>query len=245
MNMDMVKYFAPENTLSEIYSNNQYRFAFLSPDNRMCHQWVFCRDFLHDAVSNFINKTSFGIYGFKYESSNPPISLNKTRILVGHDRVAEGDMRVYLGDALKVIHLFEKAMRFTSRGEIVECGLVVDEYHKLQTVFVFEGSRFWMKSPYMISLLTLLLRVGSEIGGKSFKNINSILDFYGSYGYKSRTGGYMSKLGDNRGKLEYILKNRKTLLANPNWFLVGGGHIRSFHDKSGILGTLEKDVTSL
>lgn len=53
---------------SQIYSKG-YEFAFMSDQKGTYHQsctFVYCKDFLHDAVWAHVNNTPWQIYGFKY-----------------------------------------------------------------------------------------------------------------------------------------------------------------------------------
>ena len=60
--------------LSEMNQTVPFQFAFVTKQNKMCHQWVNCRDYLQDAVRVALTGKPCEIYGFKYE-------LEKDRIL--------------------------------------------------------------------------------------------------------------------------------------------------------------------
>ena len=69
-----------DNSLSEIYQQVNMQFAFISPDNEQSHTFVLCRDFLHDAVKAYLNKSSCEIYRFRYDYNvNPCIDMDNIK----------------------------------------------------------------------------------------------------------------------------------------------------------------------
>lgn len=148
-----------EGGLSEIYQDVEIKFAFVtSPKEgyKQCHPLVMCRDFLHDAVSAFLHKTSVSIYGFYYKrGGNPPLDMRKTRMLVkkaGKDSAETFKAQMKL--AKKLLVHYEKMAGLPETKILRVTG---DPSLRL-----FISSSKWMKAPHLVSLYTLLIRLGAR-----------------------------------------------------------------------------------
>jgi len=133
--------------LSEMNQTVPFRFAFVTKQHKMCHQWVYCRDFLQDAIRVALTDTPCDIYGFKYDPvKDRKLDLSATRMAVSHITKEQA------ASALKILHLFEQDAEIynTSTLELTEETEVV----------VFTSSPDWMDSPFTISLYTFLIRLG-------------------------------------------------------------------------------------
>lgn len=142
------------NHISQIYSNG-LEFAFATK-NEQCTDFVFCKDFLHDCVWSVLHKKSISPYGFKYDPSSKPIGLKRAYILVtnGDDTSMESKIegcQDFLNQIEKKLHLF--------RTKISKCENPPDQYSK-SGVYLFRGSGMWLNSPPMLSLYSLLIRLG-------------------------------------------------------------------------------------
>lgn len=133
-------------------------FAFISEDYTQIHQLVWCKDFLHDAIWGHVNKKEVSIYGFKYDPATmPPLYLNKTRLIVTNWKDEFFGHKI-LNNCLPFLNAVEEKLKM-SKTEVFLCKKTPTRYGKSK-VWMFEGSRRWMKSPPMISLYTLLIRAG-------------------------------------------------------------------------------------
>lgn len=164
------EWFKQKQNLSEIYQSVEIKFALAGEDGdivKQSHPWVKCRDFLHDALRSQITGTESYIYGFKFNPkipSFPKISLNKTLLMVSQQTI--DDVKVFrenLSRALPFIHYYENlagvANSTLKKIPLTFCKDKQDFKH----VWLFEGSLFWIAAPYMISMLTLLLRLGGKL----------------------------------------------------------------------------------
>jgi hypothetical protein len=133
-------------------------FALVSPDYKQVHQLVWCKDFVQDAIHGYLNKSHIVIYGFVYDPVNsPPISLDKTRIIVANWKDKELGEKV-LSRALPLIHSIESRLKL-DLTEISKCGKCPPIYGR-SGVWLLEGDKKWMIAPPMISLYTMLIRIG-------------------------------------------------------------------------------------
>ena len=133
--------------LSEMNQTVPFQFAFVTKHNKMCHQWVNCRDYLQDAVRVALTGKPCEIYGFKYElEKDRIIDLNRTRMAVR--RITKEQAF----SALKILNLFE------ADAEIYHLSTM--ELTDEPEVVLFTSSPDWMDSPFTISLYTFLIRLG-------------------------------------------------------------------------------------
>ena len=206
MPMVRVKKF-PQTSLSEIYQMVKLRFAFCSADNEQCHPFVFCRDFLHDAVRTQHTGTKTSIYSFVFEKGkNPPIDFELMRMLMDFKSPPAGmDVEQGMKNAVALVRLYEKHLKW-KRSILRQ----VDPQDMGNTWLVV-GSGQWMGSPFLVSMYSFLLRLGYN--GLVAKNMDELPELY-----KARAKSQGSNDNDSRyiqncaGKMAFFAKNRKKLL---------------------------------
>ena len=151
-----IEWFAKEPALSQVYSTGM-EYCFLTADDKQACAFVLCKDFFQDALMALHNGKKAAVYGFSYDPQKDlPICLGRCRIAIGNQQ--DRDFMKKIPAVIDFLNQFEKKlhlMRTTSRSVANP-----PEKYKKQGVIVFEGSNRWILSPPMISLYTLLIRVG-------------------------------------------------------------------------------------
>ncbi|MFI5343963.1 MAG: hypothetical protein ACHQUC_07065 [Chlamydiales bacterium] len=150
-------------------------FSFASPDNQQVCPFVYCKDYLQDAVQGFIHKKKKTIFGFVYDPvEHAPISINKTRLLVTNAKDAYFASKIR--NCLDFLNQIEKDLKI-SKTTAKLCINPPQKYLRCG-VWLFEGSSRWIKSPPMLSLYTLLIRLGfgSTVGTPYKETIRKIID---------------------------------------------------------------------
>jgi len=138
-------------------SSDGLEFAFLTSDYRQIHQLVWCKDFLQDAIHGQLTNKKISIYGFSYDPSiDPPLHIDSTRLMLASRRDRDFDRKIK--NSLIFLHKIEKHLKML-RTVYEKCASPPKHYAR-SGVYIFNGSKRWMKSPPMISLYTLLIRVG-------------------------------------------------------------------------------------
>lgn len=147
---------------------NGIEYAFVSEDYRQIHQLVWCKDFMQDAVYGQVNQKPVDIYGFKYDpATDPPLYMKKTRIMVTSWRDAKFGLKI-CNNCLEFLNGVETHLKMSKT--VLEKCLGTPPTYKKSGVWLIEGSRRWMKSPPMMSLYTMLIRIGIvHTLGDSFK----------------------------------------------------------------------------
>lgn len=249
------KWFTNKQNLAEIYQSVEMKFALAGKNDNtimQAHPWVQCRDFLHDALRSKITGKSSSIYGFVYDPNNnnfPSISLDKTLLFISQQKIT--DIKTYhnnLSKSLLFIHYYENiagVVNSTLKKIPLRHMNKKDTYNH---VWLFEGDVFWISSPYMISMLTFLLRLGDKLpkitSVESPEEIyKTIIDKYekewekkpplrkdNDIVYLQTCYNKLSKLITMKEKLESIHgKQQLSAMYNPEI------NINNFHSKTGIL----------
>lgn len=231
--------------LSEEYQVAGIQFAFVSPYNEVCHQWVLCRDFLHDAVKARLVKKPFCIYGFSYDTANQPeLDLDKIRMAVSKkNKLSSSQTEAFAKSMLlakKMINTLEQLVgvvpeNYTNIFEVDPSG------SNRSVVYLFVGDKFWITAPMFISLFTLIIRLSEN--DIEFESVDDLFDALGKMskyvGGDKKDFTYVKEI---LPRLRLILENHERLIKPTE----SGFHSMffkdidnsSFHHRSGIVSTL-------
>jgi hypothetical protein len=143
--------------------------ALISEDNHQCMPFVRCKDFLQDAVHGTIIQRTADHSGFTYDpKKHKPVCLKKMRLLAANSQ--DPSLRDKIPSCLDFINQFEKELGIVkTKTTAVECDEPKQRY-KAGGVWLLEANQRWIRSPTMVSLYSLLVRVGfTHTLGKSYK----------------------------------------------------------------------------
>jgi hypothetical protein len=141
--------------LAQVYSSG-LEYCFVSRDWKQCCPMVYCKDFLQDAIQAIYHGKSVSIYGFTYNPETcEPLYMARTRLAIGN--ASDKAFSEKIPSLLDFINQIEKRLRLV-RSKIRLVGNPPKRYGS--GVWVMESSNRWMLSPPMLSMYTLLLRVG-------------------------------------------------------------------------------------
>lgn len=133
-------------------------YAFCSKDYVQIHQFVWCKDFMQDVVYATVTKKQVSIYGFSYNPEEaPPLDTEKTRLLLNSFRDTNFGSKVFGGLKDFLTQIERQLKMVPTRFEIAENP---HPRYRKSGIYLAIGSKRWMQSPPMISLYTMLLRVG-------------------------------------------------------------------------------------
>lgn len=237
-----VEWFKAPKGLSEIYQQTGMLFTFISsPEkgSKVCHEWVKCRDFLHDAVRSQITNTPCAIYGFTFgPEKNPPIDLKKMRMLVSKDGLKEEDIAGFakkMQAGLSLVNHFEKHAK-VSLSKLEE---IDSKGSNKKAVYMFTGPQMWMISPFLISMYTFLIRLGDK--EMAFENVAELKEklkgLHDAFKEGKLADNDANYLGKSWDKLHMIIKNRTKLFPKKDGvhdIFHGAYNINSFHNYGGI-----------
>lgn len=225
--------------ISQMYSTG-LEYAFVTKDWKQVNQLVYCKDFLQDALCAMHTNQKMSIYGFSYDPNKSlPVYLNKTRILVTSWRDKTFPNRIE--GSLDFLNQIEDTLKM-SKTKILKVKDLPVQYKKAGA-WIYEANKRWMKSPPLISLYTLLIRVSLvHVKGTNYvetmdKICNNTLEPYQSYD--------RSYLRDARKGIDWILTyGDKKLFPNKtkdNFKDVG---VSAMHNYVGICGYSNRNARS-
>lgn len=226
--------------LSEISQSSGFRFAFASKpiDGKIkqIHPWVKCRDFLNDVIFTKFTGNKGTIYGFRWDpEKDPPLDTARTRLLVKRipfrgnkspDK-EHADFDKMIQSALTIVNHYERQGKISPLSKIVEVD--DDKEHS----YMFLGSGVWSKSPVMISIYTLLIRLGFY---KPKLTSEKDLEAQLAKVVESSSSNDAKYLRTVLGKIHPAIEHRELhsfKLKGENPFK--GAHLSAFHDHSGIV----------
>jgi hypothetical protein len=153
-------------------------FAYLSEDYKQVHQLVWCKDFMQDTIFGFVNRTVIEVYGFTYDpSTDPHPCQSKTRMLVCNWRDKTFEQKILM-NCREFLNDIESRLNMSKT--IFERCMNPPAIYRKAGVFIINGSKRWMLAPPMISLYTLLIRIGMvhPCGQSAIDTLNQIESGY-------------------------------------------------------------------
>lgn len=178
-------------------------YAWVSEKGVQLHQFVWCKDFLQDVVWAHVNKRTVICHGFKYEPFETELSLDKVRFLITN--AIDHNFRAKIPNCRDFIHQFESQLNMR-KTVFEECGNPPPQYRK-SGVFYLTGSPRWLHSPPMMSLYSLLIRVGfvhrqGQLWSDTIRNITDGQTKAYNYRRPHTDDGVRHQLDDDKKFLE-------------------------------------------
>jgi len=151
-----IKYCKKSGGLSQIYSTG-LQYCMYNEKGEQINQWVLCKDYLNEQIASQINEKSYSIYGFTADPNvDPKIDWDNTRILLNNSK--DKNFLSKIGNVLDFVNQIEDHMNL--RKTTAEIVSNPEKKYEASGVFGVVSSARWMRSPTMMSLYALLLRVG-------------------------------------------------------------------------------------
>jgi len=239
----MIEYkpYTKKHDLGEIYQVSGLRFALMSSKaagNMQCHQWVKCRDFLGDVVRAWALKKPIDIYNFKYNpATDPKPYTRKLRLLVKHDN--SKTFHTTISKAIAIINRVEVHMKVPKSKKVYIKDPKTNEIN--ENVILLEANAIWIKSPALLSLFTLLIRI-SELPIQGYVTASKIFEGFekvAKFKDEDTTKHYLHFLYD---VLPLIVSNYKKIFFSEGSYdqaYLIPSSINNFHNKSGILSLVK------
>ena len=146
-------------------------FAFLSEDDKQMHQLVLCKDFLQDVVFAYTIERYIDVYDFIiWPRFN--FDFSATRIMVTNFKDPNFGMKIC--NCLDFLGQIESRLGF--RPTTLEKCASAPPVYKKAGVWILTGDKGWIHSPVLLSMFTLMVRIGMiHREGDSFtKTLNRI-----------------------------------------------------------------------
>lgn len=243
-----IKKWKEDKSMSEIYHKG-VQFALISSDGQQIHPFVYCKDFLQDAIMAYVNKSSASIYGFSYNiKTDAPIDMKNTIIALRHKGKDQDEMKKRAKKARRFINEIDKEMGFEPTrlvygGEFPTKQIVTSKPVKPEKVdvWVFVGDKKWQFSPTMISLYSMFLRMG--LSYNRLATPNGWRDHYDNGKFLTQNDRSYARRA--KAKLDLIIGKDPVEIFAPtmieNYPQV---NVSEMHNYSGIVSFAEASVTA-
>ena len=225
-------YNGPGQNLRQAISSG-IEFAFASPDNKQVSPFAYCKDYLQDAVQGFLYQKKKTIYGFTYDPVlHHPICLKKTRLLVTNEKDHQFSSKV--PNCIDFLNQIEKDLLIT-KTVAHRCKNPPNKYIR-PGIWLFDGSRRWLKSPPMLSMYTLLIRLG--FGHPLGSSARETLDKIAAGELKAYQTVDSLRLREAKVGIDFILKkgDRKIFDRNIENNYPKTMRVNTMHNSLGIIG---------
>ena len=137
--------------------NSGIEFAFVSDDMHQCTPFVYCRDYLQDAIQGVLTNKKKTIYGFKFNPQDEHLpSVKKTQLIVCNS--IDKSFHKKMANCLDFLNQIETKLKI-KKTKMCLCNTPPLKYKAGGVIFI-SGSKRWINSPPMISFYTLLIRIG-------------------------------------------------------------------------------------
>lgn len=209
--------------------------------------FVLCKDYFQDAVNAQLNNKPQSVYGFSYDPSvNPPVMVDRIRLAVGN--AADTTLSEKIPNIIDLLNQAERKLKLIrSKAFIPETSY--PKYENKGGTFIIEGSIKWMLAPPMISLYTLLTRLGlTHTVGKDFwESLKDITEnktaVYTSGTSGSNDVGYLKTAMPTIKRIfEYGYGKIFYLNAKDNY--PNNVSIERLHNSFGIVGLAQSSCTT-
>lgn len=169
--------------------------------------FMLCKAYVHDAVQSHVLGTRD--YGGRYQKGeNPPIDMDKLRLLVGTNRTDIDGYKKRLFAAKRMLNLFEKAAGWNLSKVVTVEHSTIDK-----GIWLITGPKQWMHSPQMLSMVMLIIRVAIRNGPVDPKNEKEAIDLLKKWADSRASYGDSGYLFATWDKLFLIAKNYKNLFG--------------------------------
>lgn len=214
----------------QIY-NKGLEFALVSNKFEQCHPFVWCKDFLHDVIYADLHDKVVEIYRFKYNPQiDPRVCRNETRLLVTNQR--DSKLSIKIDNVLDFVNQIEEVLHFP-KTKVRKCINSPQEYK--HGVFLFQGSKRWQNSPPLLSLYSLLIRIGfSHQIGTNFNTTISLLKEGHLKPYQTKDSKWIAEVEPALHKI-IRLGDRKIFYRNIKFNYPQNFLIDHIHNSLGIM----------
>jgi len=213
-----------------LYSNETYsmrtkslKFALVSSVRHGSKQvcgWSTCRDYLHDVIRGALHPDMSTGYTTRAHNDTSVVDLKRLRLLICSDNYTANKLltKDVLFTGKRMLNIYEEFLGF-SKSTIVGVDYKLAEKDKATTsVWLLNGSGEWIKSPHLLSILTLIIRIAHGLKAipkfkdNSMEEVNNIIREFSIYRNQQTDASYAFSVGS---VLPILLRHHKDLFIHP------------------------------
>ena len=151
-----IDWYLTQEMINQVYLSG-LEYAFVSKNFKQITPLVYCKDFLQDALQGHLCKIRRKIHGFLYDPAvHKPIYTDRLRIIIACSK--DRHFRDRMPGMLDFLHQIEDKLGIKETS-IRECSSPPPKY-AAGGIWLLDSHKRWMMAPPMISMYTLMLRLG-------------------------------------------------------------------------------------
>ena len=112
-----------------------------------------CRDYLHERIHDYLGDVTHA------PEERPRIDFKRLRLLLVVDDTSKPEVKANIFNAKRVLNMYEKMAGWKNQSKISSAD-IAGPYN----AFLITGSGEWMSHPVLLSMVTLILRIGMKFG---------------------------------------------------------------------------------
>lgn len=144
------------NKVLQLYSKG-LEYCLLSDNYAQCHQLVWCKDYLHDVLYATINHVPIKIFNFYFDPKKNYIpSIKKIKLCIADNKSKYLYQKI--DNCINFLNKIEQKLKM-KKSKYFLCKNIPKNYEN-GSVIVVEGDKRWLSSPPMLSLYSMLVRIG-------------------------------------------------------------------------------------
>jgi hypothetical protein len=138
---------------NQIYSNG-LEFCLASSDNKQVNHLAFCKDYLQDVYFSTLNNKPVQIYGLNWSQDKfPKPDMENIKIILGDKKV---NIAEEIENSLEFVNMFAQKLHIKKST----VNLIANPKAGYPSMVLTTGSAIWYNAPPLISLYSLLWRIG-------------------------------------------------------------------------------------
>lgn len=235
-----VKGLNPEAKANIYDEENDLQYAFVSSPKegrKQCHSFMACRDYIHEAIRSFLYKKDEALCTYFYNpNEQPPIDINALRLIVTktfktntNNNIDKWKQKLFSAKA--IINMYEN-MAGWKKSKIVTVNHTTKD-----NVWLLTGPKEWMSYPNLVSMVTLILRVGVSYGPFKIKNASQLNKLWEDL-IEKRRHNYCCDLNYIKRCYPFfpiLMKRYKDIFIKEIKDVYPDKKVSSFHSRGGIV----------
>jgi hypothetical protein len=209
-----------------------------------------CRDYLHDVIrvtvhSNDTKGRAWAAYTTRRVGDTSVVDLSRLRLILASNNETPNGLRtqdtLFVGKHM--LNIYEEFVGFPKSTITTVDYPVIDADVGECSVWILNGTRAWIKSPHLLSIVTLILRAAYRLKAlPTFKNnsmqeVADILKEIACYRTIDTDAVYVSKVGS---ALPILLAHHDELFTHTMSEAYDKG-VDMFHSRGGIVSLCESN----
>lgn len=207
-----------------------------------------CRDYINDCLIAYFNEKN-NEFNSIWRSGNTPVDTRYLRLAIvkntNKNKETDNEVKNRIYSAKRIINMYEDLAEFPKKSVITKVG---QKSNKGDKCWLLTGSKEWLKSSFLVSMVTFIFRIVVEHGG--FENLTSIKEVENRFKELSISGTSSDNCCDTEKYLPVVYPKFRMLMlyykdmfelkSTEFWYPMG--RVRDWHTSGGIYSLCSFDT---